>query len=213
MRSTRSISETRRKRSSRLSTGSTEAEEVRSGTEDNSLFDVLVEAAAQRKRSRERARSRGGQTVYDVLVEATVERMGGWRRITPEDVVTTSREKTILDTYKTVSTDLKNTSSLPERLASSLGGASLYDTVINTVADIHLMVGLYFIFMNLLHLPHLLKKAEDVLEAAKKQTIYEVLLNAMAAAKTKHSIELPKDSLYDELKTKTRQMPDDVKVK
>ena len=144
MRSTRSISETRRKRSSRLSTGSTEAEEVRSGSEDNSLFDVLVEAAAQRKRSRERAGSRGGQTVYDVLVEATVERMGGWRRITPEDVVTTSREKTILDTYKTVSTDLKNTSSLPERLASSLGGASLYDTVINTVADIHLMVGLYF---------------------------------------------------------------------
>ena len=69
------------------------------------------------------------------------------------------------------------------------------------------------IFMNLLHLTHLLKKAEDVLEAAKKQTIYEVLLNAMAAAKTKHSIELPKDSLYDELKTKTRQMPDDVKVK
>ena len=67
--------------------------------------------------------------------------------------------------------------------------------------------------MNLLHLTHLLKKAEDVLEAAKKQTIYEVLLNAMASAKTKHSIELPKDSLYDELKTKTRQMPDDVKVK
>ena len=41
------------------------------------MFDVLVEAAAQRKISRERKGSRGGQTVYDVLVEATVERMGG----------------------------------------------------------------------------------------------------------------------------------------
>ena len=57
------------------------------------------------------------------------------------------------------------------------------------------------------------QKAEDVLEAAKKQTIYEVLLNAMASAKTKLSLELPKDSLYEELKTKTRAMPDDVKVK
>ena len=56
------------------------------------------------------------------------------------------------------------------------------------------------------------QKAEDVLEAAKKQTIYEVLLNAMAAAKTKLSIELPKDSLYEELKNKARAMPDDVKV-
>ena len=60
-----------------MSTRSTEAEEVTSGTEDNSMFDVLVEAAAQRKISRERKGSRGGQTVYDVLVEATVERMGG----------------------------------------------------------------------------------------------------------------------------------------
>ena len=51
-----------------------------------------------------------------------------------------------------------------------------------------------------------------MLEAAKKQTIYEVLLNAMASAKTKLSLELPKDSLYEELKTKTRAMPDDVKV-
>ena len=75
-RSTRSISESRRRRPSRLSTWSTEAEEVTSG-EDNSMFDVLVEAAAQRKISREKKGSRGGQTVYDVLVEATVERMGG----------------------------------------------------------------------------------------------------------------------------------------
>ena len=52
-----------------------------------------------------------------------------------------------------------------------------------------------------------------MLEAAKKQTIYEVLLNAMASAKTKLSLELPKDSLYEELKTKTRAMPDDVKVR
>ena len=49
------------------------------------------------------------------------------------------------------------------------------------------------------------------MNAAKKQTVYEVLLNAMATAKTKHSLDLPKDSLYDELITKTRQMPDDVK--
>ena len=59
-----------------MSTWSTEAEEITSG-EDNSMFDVLVEAAAQRKISREKKGSRGGQTVYDVLVEATVERMGG----------------------------------------------------------------------------------------------------------------------------------------
>lgn len=76
-RSTRSISESRRRRPSRLSSWSTEAEEVTSRPEDNSMFDVLVEAAAQRKISRERKGSRGGQTVYDVLVEATVERMGG----------------------------------------------------------------------------------------------------------------------------------------
>ena len=63
-----------------MSTWSTEAEDVTSG-EDNSMFDVLVEAAAQRKISRERKGSKGGQTVYDVLVEATVERMGGQKKL------------------------------------------------------------------------------------------------------------------------------------
>ena len=72
----------------------------------------------------------------------------GWRRITPEDVVTTSREKTILDTYNSVSSDLSHSSSLPDRMASSLGSASLYDTVINTVADIHLMVGSDYLLIN-----------------------------------------------------------------
>ena len=33
----------------------------------------------------------------------------------------------------------------------------------------------------------------------------------MAATKSKHSVELPKDSLYDELINKTRKMPLDVK--
>ena len=33
----------------------------------------------------------------------------------------------------------------------------------------------------------------------------------MATAKTKHSLDLPKDSLYDELISKTRAMPEDVK--
>ena len=50
-----------------------------------------------------------------------------------------------------------------------------------------------------------------MLEAAKKQTVYDILLKAMAAAKSKHSLELPKDSLYDELISKKRSMPDDVK--
>ena len=50
-----------------------------------------------------------------------------------------------------------------------------------------------------------------MLEVAKKQTVYDILLNAMAAAKSKHSLELPKDSLYDELISKKRAMPDDVK--
>ena len=68
----------------------------------------------------------------------------GWRRITPEDVVTTSREKTMMDTYNSVSSDLNNASRLPDPMASSLGSASLYDTVINTVADIHLMVSADF---------------------------------------------------------------------
>ena len=68
----------------------------------------------------------------------------GWRRITPEDVVTTSREKTIMDTYNSVSSDLNNASRLPDPMVSSLGSASLYDTVINTVADIHLMVSADF---------------------------------------------------------------------
>ena len=74
---------------------------------DNNMFDVLVSAAAQRKMSQERKSSKSGQTLYDVLVEATVERMGGWRRVTPEDVLAVSREKTVLDTYNSVSNDLK----------------------------------------------------------------------------------------------------------
>ena len=45
------------------------------------MFDVIMEAAAQRRLSRERKGSRGGQTVYDILVEATVERMGGHNSI------------------------------------------------------------------------------------------------------------------------------------
>ena len=74
---------------------------------DNSLFEAVVSAAAQRRLSRDRRLSRAGQTVYDVLVEATVERLGGWRQVTPEDVVNISREKTVLDTYNSVSSDLK----------------------------------------------------------------------------------------------------------
>ena len=57
-----------------------------------------------------------------------------------------------------------------------------------------------------------MQRAEDVLEAAKKQTVYEVLLNAMAAAKTKHSVELGPGSLYGQLISRTRAMPPDVKA-
>ena len=78
--------------------------------------------------------------MYDVLVEATVEKMGSWRRVTPEDVVTVSRERTIMDTYHQVSSDLSNNSQLPDTMASVMNNTSLYDTVINTVADIHMMV-------------------------------------------------------------------------
>ena len=59
-----------------MSAWRTETEELTRG-EDSSMFDVIMEAAAQRRLSRERKGSCGGQTVYDVLVEATVERMGG----------------------------------------------------------------------------------------------------------------------------------------
>ena len=104
----RSTSETR-KTSSRsrrwLSTNHETEDSVSSDT--NSLFDILVSAAAQRKMSQERKLSKSGQTLYDVLVEATVERIGGWRRITMEDVLNVSREKTVLDTYIKVSSDLK----------------------------------------------------------------------------------------------------------
>ena len=160
---------------------------------DTNMFDVLVSAAAQRKMSKERKSSKQGPTLYDVLIEAAVEKMGGWRKVTPEDVVNVSKEKSVMDTYNRVSSDLKNNSQLPDPMRNSMTGISLYDTVINTVADIHML------------------KAEDVLDAAKKQTVYEVLLNAMAQAKTQHSLSLPKDSLYDELISKTRAMPDDVK--
>ena len=101
----RSTSETRRTSSRRWLSTDQETDSVSSDT--NSMFDVLVSAAAQRKMSRERKMSKSGQTLYDVLVEATVERMGGWRRITPEDVLNVSREKTVLDTYNKVSTELK----------------------------------------------------------------------------------------------------------
>ena len=185
----RSTSETRKKISASGRTLSVDD----SSSSDTNIFDVLVSAAAQRKMSKERKKSTQGASLYDVLIEAAVERMGGWRKVTPEDVLKVAKEKTVMDTYNKVSSDLKNNSQLPDPMKNSMTTTSLYDTVINTVADIHML------------------KAEDVLDAAKKQTVYEVLLNAMAAAKTKHSLELPKDSLYDELISKTRAMPDDVK--
>ena len=185
----RSASETRKKISASGRTLSIDD----SSSSDTNIFDVLVSAAAQRKMSKERKKSTQGPSLYDVLIEAAVERKGGWRKVTPEDVLEVAKEKTVMDTYNKVSSDLKNNSQLPDPMKNSMTTTSLYDTVINTVADIHML------------------KAEDVLDAAKKQTVYEVLLNAMAAAKTKHSLELPKDSLYDELISKTRAMPDDVK--
>ena len=103
----RSTSETRRTSSRSRRWLSTDQETDSVSSDTNSMFDVLVSAAAQRKKSRERKMSKSGQTLYDVLVEATVERLGGWRQVTPQDVVNISREKTVLDTYNSVSSDLK----------------------------------------------------------------------------------------------------------
>ena len=57
-------------------------------------------------------------------------------------------------------------------MADKLGSTSLYDVVISAMA------------LNKQD-PEQSKQSEEILEAAKKQTVFEVLLNAMAVTKQK----------------------------
>ena len=57
-------------------------------------------------------------------------------------------------------------------MATKLGSTSLYDVVISAMA------------LNKQE-PGQNRQSEEILEAAKKQTVFEVLLNAMAATKQK----------------------------
>ena len=114
----------------------------------------------------------GKQTIYDVIIDATIHKLGGWKNVTPEDALRVSQEKSVLDTYNQVSAIFQNESELPEEMADRLGSTSLYDVVISAMA------------LNKQD-PDQSQKSEEILEAAKKQTVFEVLLNAMAATKQK----------------------------
>ena len=43
------------------------------------------------------------QTIYDVIIDATIHKLGGWKHITPEDALKVSQEKSVLVTYNHVS--------------------------------------------------------------------------------------------------------------
>ena len=43
------------------------------------------------------------QTIYDVIIDATIHKLGGWKNVTPEDALKVSQEKSVLDTYNHVS--------------------------------------------------------------------------------------------------------------
>ena len=43
------------------------------------------------------------QTIYDVIIDATINKLGGWKQVTPEDALKVSQEKSVLDTYHHVS--------------------------------------------------------------------------------------------------------------
>ena len=43
------------------------------------------------------------QTIYDVIIDATIHKLGGWKHVTPEDALKVSQEKSVLDTYNHVS--------------------------------------------------------------------------------------------------------------
>lgn len=45
----------------------------------------------------------GKQTIYDVIIDATINKLGGWKQVTPEDALKVSQEKSVLDTYHHVS--------------------------------------------------------------------------------------------------------------
>ena len=80
---------------------------LRKPDKDSSLFDVLLSATAERKLSgggRDTARDNASkQTIYDVIIDATISKLGSWKKITPEDALKVSQEKSVLDTYNHVS--------------------------------------------------------------------------------------------------------------
>ena len=76
-----------------------------SSESDSSLFDVLLSATAERKLSGRQGAS--NQTLYDVIVDATIQKMGGWKEVTPEDALRVSKERSVLDIHDDVSTMFK----------------------------------------------------------------------------------------------------------
>ena len=80
---------------------------LRKHDKDRTLFEVLLSATAERKLSGGRGNSvrdsARKQTIYDVIIDATIHKLGGWKHVTPEDALKVSQEKSVLDTYNHVS--------------------------------------------------------------------------------------------------------------
>ena len=45
--------------------------------------------------------------MYDVIIDATIQKMGSWRNVRPEDAVSVSKERNVLDIHDEVSAMFK----------------------------------------------------------------------------------------------------------
>ena len=71
------------------------------------MFDVLLSATAERRLSGAGSPQARNQTLYDVIIDATIQKMGSWRNVRPEDAVSVSKERNVLDIHDEVSAMFK----------------------------------------------------------------------------------------------------------
>ena len=69
------------------------------------------------------------QTIYDVIIDATIQKLGGWQQVTPEDALKVSQEKSVLDTYNHVSAIFQVTLSSRPHSTPSLTSTILTERV------------------------------------------------------------------------------------
>ena len=62
-----------------------------------------MSATAERKLSGAGRHPASNQTLYDVIIEATIQKMGSWKNVTPEDALNVSKERSVLDIHDEVS--------------------------------------------------------------------------------------------------------------